>query len=289
MEKLSKILLPVDFSKDGAGAAAYAGMLARHFGATVTLLHVNPLFVPAVASAREFSGALDVGWVTALEALLRKDLSSYEQTRLRGVTLQRIVATGDPAQLIVQQAHKEGSDLIVMETRGFGPFRRFLLGSVAAKVLDDANCAVWTGAHLEHDASRTAPISQVLCAIDNGPASLYALTWAGGLAQEFHASLTVVHAISKLDPPDDFLIAGGLPRREENAAATVRCFLTKAGIPAEILIAAGEPATVVAKAAEDTGADVVVIGRSLKKGGMGRLHPHAYSIIRESPCPVVSV
>ncbi len=36
-----------------------------------------------------------------------------------------------------------------MPTHGYGPFRRFILGSVTAKVLHDADCPVWTGVHLE--------------------------------------------------------------------------------------------------------------------------------------------
>ena len=288
MAKLSKILLPVDFSKHGAGAAACAGMLARHFGAAVTLLHVNPLFIPTLALPREFAGPIDIGWVTAFEAQRRKELDAYEEARLRGVNVNRVVVTGDPAQSIVAQAHQEESNLIVMETRGYGPFRRFLLGSVAAKVLDDAACPVWTGSHLE-DSSRGRGIGRVLCAIDNGPATEHVLRWGWELAQEFHAPMTVVHAITKIEAPDDYLAAEGLTRRVEDATAKVRCFLSKAGIRGDILIDAGDPAAVVAKAAEYIRADVTVIGRSPKMGGMGRLRPHAYSIIRESPCPVVSV
>ena len=286
--KLSKILLPVDFSKHGAGAAACAGMLARHFGAGVTLLHVNPMLVPTVALPREFSGPLDVGWVSAFEAQRRKELDSYEPERLHGVTLERVVVTGDPADSIAEHADKGAADLIVIETRGYGPFRRFLLGSVAAKILDDATCPVWTGAHLEHSASVDA-IRRVLCAIDNGPGSEPVLRWAHELANEFHAPLTVVHAVPKLEPPDDYLAAEGLTRRAEEARAIARCFLNKTGIHADIVIDAGEPATVVARAAETLHADVAVIGRSPKNDGAGRLRPHAYSIIRESPCPVVSV
>ena len=36
-----------------------------------------------------------------------------------------------------------------MPTHGFGPLRRFLLGSVAAKVLHDAQCPVWTSVHTD--------------------------------------------------------------------------------------------------------------------------------------------
>jgi hypothetical protein len=40
---------------------------------------------------------------------------------------------------------------------------------------------------------------------------------------------------------------------------------------------------------DETYADLVVIGRSPFKSVVGRLHAHAYSLIREAPCPVISV
>lgn len=66
--KLTKILLPVDFSEQGDGAAQHAAALARHFHAGPILLHVNPILVPALAAPGKFTGPIDTGWITALEA-----------------------------------------------------------------------------------------------------------------------------------------------------------------------------------------------------------------------------
>jgi nucleotide-binding universal stress UspA family protein len=288
MKKISKILLPVDFSEQGAGAAAYAGWLARHFGASVTILHVNPLFLPGLALPREFAGPIDTGWVTSIEAQRRKELESYQYAEFQGVDVSRVVVTGDPSGKILERARQEQVDLIVMPTHGFGPFRRFLLGSVVAKVLDEADCPVWTGSHLE-ETSRRADIAQVLCAIDNSPTSEHVVRWAWEFAQEFKAPLSVVHALGRLESPDDFLAEGELGQREEKTKTTIECFLKKAGAEADILITAGDPAKVVADAAKRVQADVAVIGRSPKKSELGRLRPQAYSIIREAPCAVVSV
>ena len=43
-----------------------------------------------------------------------------------------------------ETARDEKVDLIVMSTHGHGVLYRFLLGSVAAKVLHDSDCPVWT-------------------------------------------------------------------------------------------------------------------------------------------------
>jgi hypothetical protein len=69
----------------------------------------------------------------------------------------RVVLEGDPARQIVDYAHEEKVDLIVMPTHGYGPFRQFILGSITAKVLHDADCPVWTGVHLEEAPQVTEP------------------------------------------------------------------------------------------------------------------------------------
>src|SRR6185503_17553462 len=100
--KLSKILLPVDFSEQGECAAQQAGALARHFGASLVLLHVNPMLVPALTVPDDFGGKIDTGWITALEAQGRRDLDTYRQPDLTGIEVRKVVVTGDPAASIVE-------------------------------------------------------------------------------------------------------------------------------------------------------------------------------------------
>src|SRR5215470_72419 len=104
---------------------------------------------------------------------------------------------GDPAQQIVDFAHSGKFDLIMMPTHGYGRFRRFIIGSVVAKVLHDADCPVWTGVHME-TVPRLEDIAfrQIVCAIDLDDApGCRALRWGAQFAAEFGAALTIVHAI----------------------------------------------------------------------------------------------
>ena len=58
----------------------------------------------------------------------------------------------------------------MMPTRGYGPFRSLLLGSVTAKVLHDGACAVWTTAHTCDLASPAhSSVGSILCAVDLDP------------------------------------------------------------------------------------------------------------------------
>ena len=57
--RLTKILLPVDFSEQGDAAAQQAAAKARHFHAGLILLHVNPILISALTPPGEFSGPID--------------------------------------------------------------------------------------------------------------------------------------------------------------------------------------------------------------------------------------
>jgi nucleotide-binding universal stress UspA family protein len=136
-----------------------------------------------------------------------------------------------------------------MPTHGYGPFRQFILGSITAKVLHDADCPVWTGVHLEEAPQvEPMPFRDILCAIDLGPQSCKALEWATAMQKEFGARLTVVHAM-----------ASSAGRRAEDERAremelAVRDDLARLqqrfGTEAELVVEAGDPPKVVCEMAE---------------------------------------
>jgi nucleotide-binding universal stress UspA family protein len=57
---------------------------------------------------------------------------------LQGCRVVQFVERGDPTQVILSYARNGDFDLVMMPTHGYGPFRRYLLGSVTAKILHDA-------------------------------------------------------------------------------------------------------------------------------------------------------
>ena len=65
--------------------------------------------------------------------------------------------------------------------------------------------------------------------------------------------------------------------------------LNAAGYRSGLRVETGDVPKVVAQLAGEMKADLLVIGRKSEAGVLGRLDMTAYSIIRESPCPVVSV
>ena len=90
------------------------------------------------------SGALREAMLTEIDtdraARVESDLRIFMQDELAGCAVKRVLREGDAAHKIVEYAHDDQTDLIVMPTHGNGTFRRFVLGSNAAKVLHDAEC-----------------------------------------------------------------------------------------------------------------------------------------------------
>lgn len=289
MRALSKILLPVDFSERSVGAARYARLLADHFQAELVLLHV------LTPQQYEF-GAMEVAG-SMLNELYRsrfdhasREMNSFMAAELSGVRIRRVVKEGDPAGTIVRFSQDLPADVILMPTHGYGPFRRFILGSNTAKVLHDADCPVWTGVHLEETlAAATIPFRNILCAVDLGPQSGKTLCWASGLARSFGARLTLMHVTAGVADAADRAEAGWLQSVRETASLELSRLAEASGAEAEILTEAGEAAQVICSAAARIPADVLVIGRGSAAGVFGRLRTNAYAIIRQSPCPVVSV
>jgi nucleotide-binding universal stress UspA family protein len=225
----------------------------------------------------------------------QQDVSEFAARELGSFRVRPLVLEGDPATAIVEKAHSERTDLVVMATHGYGRFRRFVLGSVTAKVLHDADCPVWTGAHLPAvpaggQASQQASIQQVVCAVDLSAHSENVLDWAARLAGSFDARLFLVHAIPALVPAEaDYYQEDWRAELSSEARDQLDRLQQSVGTKAEQLIVAGDVPHAICAQVEELGADILVIGRSSESGLLGRLRTNAYAIIRGAHCPVVSV
>jgi nucleotide-binding universal stress UspA family protein len=290
VQSLSKILLPVDFSERSVSAARCAKPLALHFQAQLMLLHVLPPVQYQYGPA-EFGGALLSDLYENHSALVNQDLEKFLCNELQGVNVQRVVLDGDPAQQIVAFAHQQAADLIIMPTHGYGPFRRFILGSNTAKVLHDADCPVWTGIHMENAPSPVVhgPLRNILCAVDLGTQSEKTLAWATWLQKEFDARLTLLHVTAPMTDLSENGHAYWRQHVREAVQEELEHLRQAAGCHAELRVESGDPSQIICGAAGQVEADALVIGRGSAAGVYGRLRTNAYAIIRQSPCPVVSV
>jgi nucleotide-binding universal stress UspA family protein len=190
----------------------------------------------------------------------------------------------------VKVAESTKVDLIMMPTHGYGGFRRFILGSVTAKVLHDVGCPVWTGVHMEQAPALDAiAIRKIICALDLTPRSEAVLAAGAQMAEEYGAQLILVHAVPGSDAIPEKLMDCELRRHlMAQSREQLLALASKANVQATLCADSGDVAKVVHRCAQEQKADLVVIGRG-HQTGFGRLRTHSYAIIRESPCPVLSI
>ena len=122
--KISKILLPTDFSAAAEAAALVATAMARETGARLHLVHVVP---PAT------DPSLGSEQLTRLGRRLGKELA-----------VEIALLSGRAAREITAYARAKGIDLIVMSTHGRTGVSRTLLGSVSEAVVRLSPCLVLT-------------------------------------------------------------------------------------------------------------------------------------------------
>jgi len=292
MAKLSRILVPVEFSPRCQGAVQYAEALAGYHPAEIVLLHVVSPPIAYFGSVDSTSWYTSTEFLRDLEVERTAELAGFPCEAPPGATVRRLVLQGDPAQVIVETAAVEHCDLIVMPTHGYGPFRRFLLGSVTAKVLHDATCPVWTGPHMENaPAPAAVAFRRVLCAVDLGVHTRRVLCWAAQAAGDFAAELAIVHVVpaatARLGPayfdPEWRLM---LIRQSRER---IQFLKEDMGVAGEVVVDSGEVGAVVREVALERQDDLVVIGRGSSAHAHRRLPNHAYAIVRDAPCPVVSI
>ncbi len=288
MLKIKHILFPVDFSERCLSAAPFVEFIASRYAAWITLLSVaQPFYYVGMGDPGALVGINTDDLARALELQLGNTLTK----EFAGFQVERVAELGDPAQVITEFARANAADLIMMPTHGYGPFRSLLLGSVTAKVLHDSECPVWTLAHIPDPPSHEhVECKKILCAVDDTPASVAVMKWAAELASDTGASLNLVHVVHG---PVTF------PSREmdqefegdlaSEASKTIGLLRDSAGLDAPLSVRTGNIAAEIREEAHQQGADLIVIGRGSMHETLGRLRTQAHAIIRESPCPVLSI
>jgi nucleotide-binding universal stress UspA family protein len=133
------ILVPVDFSEHADQALHYALELAGKLGARLTLVHV---IQAPVAVARGMAVSLDP-YFQEVELEASATMNDYAQrAHAAGIACDIVILQGVPFQEIIDLASARQVDLIVMGTQGRTGLQRFVVGSVAERVVRLAPCPV---------------------------------------------------------------------------------------------------------------------------------------------------
>jgi nucleotide-binding universal stress UspA family protein len=291
MPLFKHILFPVDYSPRCVATIPFVREFLRTPGMRLTTLYSVPIpfYPPDVA----WPGLVQVEEEDLIAAKRRLESFSREQFAnvAEGTVIQTFCDSGDPAAAIVGYAEMNNADLIMMPSHGYGPFRSLLLGSVTAKVLHDAHCPVWTSAHTQDPGAREhVPIRSLVCAVDTKPQDSAVLHFAKCVAKEFAADARILHAyptvVVRPDKYFDLELEEDLKHGAWHELSRMR---KESELDAEIVVEGGTVADVIKAATLRYDADLVVIGRGALHKTFGRLRTNVYSIVRDSPRPVLSL
>jgi len=140
VKAMKQILLPLQGLSDAEAAIRFLQLKPFHEAVEVTLLTVLPSTEPpwhgdAVAAAEKLE-------VQALQSARDYIDGVAERLRTIGYQARGVAVLGTPSSMILQEATKLRSDLILMGTRGRQGITRFVLGSVSHAVLHQMPCPV---------------------------------------------------------------------------------------------------------------------------------------------------
>lgn len=280
-----KILFPVDYSAPCAAVVPYVREMVARFSAELSLVHA---YGPEALAYSELAFT---------DPALADEARVHEEERLRKFALETFPGhhaecfpeLGEAGSVLHKVVQHQGTDLVMLATHGRGPIRRFLLGSVAAKVLHDVSAAVWTstGAVLANHTSKI-PYGSILCALDESDEAEAVLRMAAAFASSYRAHLSLVR-VAQMPPPSPEIDLSRYSKEIVDAAdAGLKELKGKLGIDAPHVVLEATVADGVREEAVRRKADLIIMGRGRAQSTL-RMWSHVYPVIRESPCPVLSL
>jgi nucleotide-binding universal stress UspA family protein len=286
-----KVLLATDGSGGAALAEGLVGSLRWPEGTEIVVLRMAlPIFA---------GGDLPADAYTALHEKRQRDANEHlakigAELGREGLVVSTRVRLGRSASGIVEEARRLEADLIVLGSRGLGPFKSAVLGSVAAEVVDHSPCPVLVarasevrGVVVGADGSSEAAIAQAIVSewpVFHGlPVHVVAVAAippvvSGNLGPHIAASADEAWAVET--------IRAGAQRIADEAAEHLRA----AGARVDTAVRGGDPAHQLIEAATEAGADLIVTG-SRGATGLGRLllGSVARGVLQHAPCSVMIV
>jgi nucleotide-binding universal stress UspA family protein len=283
-----KVLLATDGSPGAVVAEQLVATLAWPDPTEIVVLRIDRLLLDL---------DLPPDALTAIDELREREATEHfaalEPTLAgRGRAIKTRVVLGRAASVIVDEARRLEADVVVVGSRGLGPFRSALLGSVAAEVVDHSPCPVLV--------ARIPRVSRLVLGTDGSSEAAL----AEAVVSEwpiFHGLPVEVVAVAAIPP----IVSGSFVRHAGASAAEARTIeairvgaqkildatakrLHTAGVKTRTSVRGGDPAQQLIEAANETGADLIVTG-SRGATGLARLllGSVARGVLQYAPCSVL--
>ncbi|MCB9894369.1 MAG: universal stress protein [Planctomycetes bacterium] len=292
INKIKRIVVPTDFSDTADTAIKLSTELADYYSANLDLVNVVDATVYAYAGYpfASLSKELMTGAETALNKV---------KLTLKNGKLNRYLLSGSPAREIADHAKRHKAELIVIGTHGHGAVARFFLGSVADRVVHEADCDVIVTKQpkgkIKHPKKKTKPFSRILFPTDFSDTSKRALDKAIAFTEDMDAELFVMHTI------DDSLISTHVEEERHLILKELRRHALdemRKQLPSELMdnfetigaVKRGDPGKQIAAYAETHHCDLIVMGTHGRTGiERALIGSVADKVVRRAKCPVYLV
>ena len=301
MFPFKNILFPTDFTPHARAALKYAAAFAREGRGRVVLFSVQEGSVPAnllTLPERVFEET-EKGWLQQLRSDVKELLND---PLVEGLEVDPVIIEGDPAPEIARAVRDFNIDLVTIVTHGRKGLSRALWGSTAEEIIAEAPCPVLTIRPPQRDfveyrgSSTEIRLNRILLATNFRPSSLAAAAAAAEFAGRTGAELHVIYVIGDyMDQMAElFPESAGtkLSQLREYVSERMATFEREAGGRAVTHIGEGKPYAEIVRLATDKDVDLIVMGASVHSslfGGAPVLGPDIERVVRNAPCPVLSV
>jgi nucleotide-binding universal stress UspA family protein len=131
-QKIKKILVPLDGSKNSMRGLETGVHLAKEHEASLTVIHVIHMSHKKELKQKELEEKVPPEFFLDAKKLAVKN----------GVPFSSRILTGDPGHEIVEYSDDHNIDVIVIGARGLSTFKKIFLGSVSSYVMHKAKVAV---------------------------------------------------------------------------------------------------------------------------------------------------
>jgi nucleotide-binding universal stress UspA family protein len=274
------VLVATDFSPITHATITYAVDFARRFASTIYVTHTVPPDIYPMVPPSEWPA------IAKEEAQSRESGRLQLEEELKGLPHEFFLETGDIWQNLDRLIRSKNIDLLIVGTHGWSGMAKVLIGSTAEKIFRQADRPVLTvGPAVNPDAPRAAGFNRILYATDFGPESLAAARYAISLAQQFGAQLTLMHAVQT----DEAELGN-------SALYTLREVIplgTKLIAPPRFRVETGAPTKAILDAANESGADLIVLGVRRSQTPLSATthfrHSIIHSVLTQAKCPVLTV
>jgi nucleotide-binding universal stress UspA family protein len=280
------ILLATDFSPASNQALEYAASLARRYGSAIYLTHIITLDGYPIISPEFAASSLQKMHAEA-ERGFRELLKSG---RLIALPYKAMIQEGNLWPALEESIKKYDIDLLVVGTRGRDAVQKVLIGSGAEEIFRKAGVPVLTvGPTTGKESQYELEFKNILCATDFGKSAEREAEHAFSLAQEHYSRLRLVHVIPHPEAYGEDILA----LEKEASRAQLRGLVpreTKMHCKVDFEVAVGEPVEQILRIAEETKADLIVMGAKARKTLAGNVpHTKAYRVVCGAHCPVLTV